>query len=76
MPVLGKEELALMFGIQNLSLYIISCILLNLTPGQDTMFILGRSLAQGRKAGLLSVMGIMSGVLVHTSLAALSAGLV
>ena len=59
-----------MFGIQNLSLYLISCILLNLTPGQDTMFILGRSLAQGRKAGLLSVMGIMTGVLVHTSLAA------
>ena len=59
-----------MFGIQNLSLFVISCILLNLTPGQDTMFIIGRSMAQGKKAGLLSVMGIMSGVLVHTSLAA------
>lgn len=34
------------------------------------MFIIGRSLAQGKKAGLLSVMGIMSGVLVHTTLAA------
>jgi threonine/homoserine/homoserine lactone efflux protein len=59
-----------MFGIQNLSLFVISCILLNLTPGQDTLFIIGRSIAQGKKAGLLSVMGIMSGVLIHTSLAA------
>jgi threonine/homoserine/homoserine lactone efflux protein len=60
-----------MLGTQNLSLFLVSCILLNLTPGQDTMFILGRSIAQGRKAGLISVMGIMSGVLIHTSLTAL-----
>ena len=59
-----------MFGIQNLSLYVVSCILLNLTPGQDTMFILGRSIAQGRKTGIISVAGIMSGVLIHTSFAA------
>jgi threonine/homoserine/homoserine lactone efflux protein len=60
-----------MLGTQNLSLFLVSCILLNLTPGQDTMFILGRSIAQGRKAGLISAMGIMSGVLIHTSLTAL-----
>jgi RhtB (resistance to homoserine/threonine) family protein len=60
-----------MFGIQNLPLYLISCILLNLTPGQDTIYIVGRSVAQGRKAGLVSAFGIMSGVLMHTLLAAL-----
>ncbi len=60
-----------MFGIQNFSLFLISCILLNLTPGQDTMFIIGRGIAQGRKAGIISVLGIMSGVLIHTSFAAL-----
>lgn len=59
-----------MLEIHNLPLFIVSCILLNLTPGQDTMYILGRSLAQGRKAGILSVMGIMTGVLVHTLMAA------
>ncbi|UCD91041.1 MAG: LysE family translocator [Desulfobacterales bacterium] len=59
-----------MFGIQNFSLFLVSCILLNITPGQDTMYILGRSIAQGRKAGMISVLGIMSGVLVHTLLAA------
>jgi len=59
-----------MLGIHSLPLFVASCILLNLTPGQDTMYIIGRSLAQGRKAGVLSVMGIMTGVLVHTLLAA------
>jgi threonine/homoserine/homoserine lactone efflux protein len=42
-----------------------------MTPGQDTVYILGRTIAQGRKAGIISVFGIMSGVLVHTLLAAL-----
>lgn len=60
-----------MFGIQNLSLFLVSCILLNLTPGQDTIYIIGRSVAQGRKAGILSAFGIMSGVLIHTLFASL-----
>jgi threonine/homoserine/homoserine lactone efflux protein len=59
-----------MFGIQNFSLFLVSCILLNITPGQDTMYILGQSVVRGRKAGIVSVLGIMSGVLVHTMLAA------
>ena len=59
-----------MFGIHSLPLFIVSCIMLNLTPGQDTMYIIGRSLTQGRKAGVLSVLGIMTGVLAHTLLAA------
>ena len=57
-----------MSGIHSLPLFIVSCIMLNLTPGQDTMYIIGRSLVQGRKAGVLSVMGVMTGVLVHTLL--------
>ncbi len=60
-----------MLGIQDFPLFVFSCILLNMTPGQDTMYILGRSVAQGRQAGILSVLGIMTGVLVHTLLAAL-----
>ncbi|MBC2713596.1 MAG: LysE family translocator, partial [Desulfosarcina sp.] len=60
-----------MFGIHDFPLFILSCILLNITPGQDTMYIIGRSVAQGKKAGVMSVLGIMTGVLVHTTLAAL-----
>ena len=59
-----------MLGTQHLALFVISGILLNLTPGQDTFYIVGRSMSQGRRAGLLSVLGIVSGVLVHTLAAA------
>ena len=60
-----------MFGTQNLVVFVLSGILLNLTPGQDTFYILGRSIAQGRCAGVLSVLGIASGTVVHTFAAAL-----
>jgi threonine/homoserine/homoserine lactone efflux protein len=59
-----------MFGTQNLVLFVASGFLLNLTPGQDTLYIVGRSIAQGRRAGVLSVLGITSGCVVHTLAAA------
>jgi len=42
-----------MFGTQHLLLFVVSGLLLNLTPGQDTLYIVGRSIAQGRRAGCL-----------------------
>ena len=60
-----------MLGTQHYSLFLLSGILLNLTPGQDTLYIVGRSIAQGRRAGLLSVLGISSGAVLHTLAAAL-----
>jgi threonine/homoserine/homoserine lactone efflux protein len=59
-----------MLGTHNLFLFIVSGFLLNLTPGQDTFYIVGRSLSQGRRAGVLSVLGITSGCAVHTCAAA------
>src|SRR6185369_382425 len=58
-------------GTQNLLVFAGTGILLNLTPGQDTMYILARSVGQGRRAGMLSVLGIASGTFVHTVAAAL-----
>lgn len=59
-----------MFGIVNYGLFVISGIILNLTPGADTMYILGTSMAKGRRAGILSALGISTGCLFHTTLAA------
>jgi len=59
-----------MLGTQHLPLFVVSGILLNLTPGQDTLYIVGRSAAQGRRAGILSVLGIVSGSIIHTLAAA------
>jgi RhtB (resistance to homoserine/threonine) family protein len=60
-----------MTGIIHFETFLIAGILLNLTPGNDTIFILSRSIAQGKKAGIMSVLGIATGSLVHTTLAAL-----
>lgn len=59
-----------MFGIDNYAAFLIAGILLNITPGSDTMYILGRSLSQGKQAGIYSALGIAVGCLVHTFLAA------
>lgn len=60
-----------MFGIHDFALFITTGILLNLTPGPDTLYILGRSIAHGRPAGVASALGISVGSLFHTLAAAL-----
>lgn len=60
-----------MNGIENYLGFIIAGIALNLTPGADTIYILTRSIAQGKKAGIYSVLGIGTGAIVHTLFAAL-----
>ena len=47
-----------MFGIENFALFLAAAVMLNLTPGQDTMYIVGQSLARGRLAGVWSAFGI------------------
>lgn len=60
-----------MYGIINLESFIIASILLNLTPGVDTIYILTKSASGGKKQGIASALGISSGILVHTVLVSL-----
>jgi hypothetical protein len=60
-----------MLGIHDYGLFVATGVLLNLTPGQDTFYILGRSIAQGRRIGVASALGISAGGVVHTLAAAL-----
>src|ERR1700736_733039 len=60
-----------MFGIHDFALFVTTGILLNLTPGPDTLYILGRSVAHGRRAGVASALGISVGSIFHTGAAAL-----
>jgi RhtB (resistance to homoserine/threonine) family protein len=60
-----------MLGIHHYWLFIATAIAVVLTPGQDTFFILGRSIASGRSAGIAAALGITCGSLIHTLLAAL-----
>ncbi|KYD23928.1 hypothetical protein B4110_3833 [Parageobacillus toebii] len=56
--------------LRSLFTYVNIKILMNLTPGTDTMYIISRSISQGRKAGVYSVLGISTGSFIHTLLAA------
>lgn len=53
-----------MWGIENYWGFVVAALVLNITPGSDTIYILSRTLSQGVKAGIASVLGISSGVLV------------
>lgn len=56
------ETLAAFFGVS---------ILLCLSPGPDNIFVLLQSAMHGRRAGLLIVAGLCTGLIVHTSAVAL-----
>jgi RhtB (resistance to homoserine/threonine) family protein len=60
-----------MLGIHDLWLFVASGLLLNLTPGADTLFIATRSAALGWRFGVAAALGICTGCLVHVLAAAL-----
>jgi threonine/homoserine/homoserine lactone efflux protein len=60
-----------MLGIHDFWLFILSGLLLNITPGPDTAYIVGRSIQMGWRGGALAALGICAGCLVHVFAAAL-----
>jgi threonine/homoserine/homoserine lactone efflux protein len=60
-----------MFGTTDLALFVMAGLLLNITPGPDTLYILGRSTLQGCRAGAVAALGIGAGLFVHTFAAAI-----
>jgi threonine/homoserine/homoserine lactone efflux protein len=60
-----------MFGIHDLTLFIISGLLLNLMPGPDSLLIMTRSATQGWRAGSAAALGIGAGTMIHIFAAAL-----
>ncbi|MDO4582772.1 MAG: LysE family translocator [Planctomycetia bacterium] len=56
-----------MFGIEHYGLFILSSILLCLTPGVDTFYILGKTLSTRTWISpIISSLGITTGILLHT----------
>jgi len=60
-----------MDGIHDLGLFVLSGLLLNVTPGADTLYIVARGTTQGARAGAVAALGIGAGCIVHTLAAAL-----
>ncbi|WNG26727.1 LysE family translocator [Cystobacter fuscus] len=53
--------------------FLAATLALNVTPGPDMLYVVARSVSEGRKAGIVSALGIAAGCLVHTF--AIAAGL-
>lgn len=54
----------------NLAIFAIAAVVLLVTPGPAVLYIVARSIDQGRGAGLVSVAGVHVGTLVHVAAAA------
>jgi threonine/homoserine/homoserine lactone efflux protein len=55
-------------------IFIITSILIILTPGQDMILVMSRSISQGQKAGVITALGVCFGLLGHTLLATFGLG--
>jgi threonine/homoserine/homoserine lactone efflux protein len=55
--------------LHNFWLFALAGFLLNITPGNDMLYVATRSTSQGIKAGIISALGIMAGCLVHITAA-------
>jgi threonine/homoserine/homoserine lactone efflux protein len=55
----------------NLALFVVASLAVIVAPGPDNIYVLTRGVAQGREVALASAWGMCSGLLFHTTLAAL-----
>jgi threonine/homoserine/homoserine lactone efflux protein len=60
-----------MVPLHDLLLFAGAALLMVLTPGPNMLYLLSRSLCQGRRAGVISLFGVVCGFLVHMLAAAL-----
>ena len=59
-----------MLGIHDFWLFLLSGLLLNIAPGPDTAYVVGRSVQIGWRGGVAAALGISTGCLVHVVAAA------
>ena len=61
-----------MFDLSHFSLFVLASLAVLLAPGPNVMYVIARSMNQGRKAGVMSVLGLEMGTLLQVGAAALS----
>jgi len=59
-----------MIPLNELALFAGAALLMVLTPGPNMIYLISRSISQGRKAGVISLFGVIAGFLVHMFAAA------
>ncbi|MCD8739312.1 LysE family translocator [Mucilaginibacter roseus] len=54
-----------MIQFYDLTIFALAALVLVITPGPNMIYLISRTLSQGRKAGLTSLLGVICGFLVH-----------
>lgn len=54
----------------NLLAFIIASILLTLAPGPDILYVAAQSISSGKRAGIITALGLCTGLIFHTTAAA------
>jgi len=54
-----------MISVNDFLIFAIASLVLNITPGNDMLYVATRSTSQGIKAGIVSALGITGGCIVH-----------
>jgi len=65
-----------LFSIEAMMAFIGASVVLCLVPGPDNIFVLTQSAIKGWKVGVLTTLGLCSGLIVHTSLVALGVSVI
>jgi threonine/homoserine/homoserine lactone efflux protein len=55
---------------EEVALFVVASAVIAIVPGPDILYLVGRGVAQGRRAGVASALGLNVGALVHAALAA------
>jgi threonine/homoserine/homoserine lactone efflux protein len=60
-----------MISLQELLTFALAALVLVLTPGPNMIYLISRSITQGRRAGIISLLGVIVGFLFHMTAASL-----
>ncbi|NMY36653.1 MULTISPECIES: LysE family translocator [unclassified Pseudomonas] len=59
-----------MMPVHDVLMFAAACLVMVLTPGPNMIYLISRSICQGRKAGVTSLLGVVAGFFVHMLAAA------
>jgi threonine/homoserine/homoserine lactone efflux protein len=66
-----KKRRNFMIELSNLYMFIFASFLLCLAPGPDNIYVLTQGITKSKKAAIITTLGLASGLIIHTSAAAL-----
>ncbi len=65
-----------MIDFETLTMFVTASFVLGLAPGPDNIFVLTQSIVNGRKAGFIIILGLCTGLIVHTTIVALGVAVI